>query len=46
MKYLNIFLSVLLLAVFASCSKETPFPDDNGKGKVNTRSLAVELVTY
>ena len=44
MKYLNIFLSVLLLAVFASCSKENPFPDDNGKGKVNTRSLAVELV--
>ena len=44
MKYLNIFLSVLLVAISASCSKENPFPDDNGKGKVNTRSLAVELV--
>lgn len=44
MKYLNIFLSVILVAVFASCSKENPFPGDNGKGRVNTRSLAVELV--
>ena len=44
MKYLNIFLSVLLVAVFASCSKEDPFQGQERYGKVNTRSLLVELV--
>lgn len=40
--YLNIFLTLAIALLAASCSKEDPF-HDGATGKVNTRSLTVEL---
>lgn len=40
--YLNIFLTLAIALLAASCSKEDPF-HDSVTGKVNTRSLTVEV---
>lgn len=42
-KIINIVLSVVILALLSACSKEREFPGSSGYGKVNTRSLTVEM---